>query len=210
MSHSRNPEISRGQQLRDLHPDGTTGKAIVVGEKHVIRRRSDRRTGRSRHSDPILLGHAGVHGRRDSELQQSLALGERVSGERARDQIQIHHRAVAGSCGQADDHAEGLPVPDLVRVRDESGPVGAVNRCGIRRREGLHSELGRESARECVELVRIAARDENSPVGNQNGGGVVHPGNGGRSVGEKSTPQGVARKVGHGVQDGEGREAPSL
>ena len=44
--------------------------------------------------------------------------------------------------------------------------------------ESLNAKLGRELAGEVVELVRVAACDEDAAVGQEVGGGVVHPGNG--------------------------------
>jgi hypothetical protein len=75
--------------------------------------------------------------------------------------------------------------------------------------EGVDAELRGVLALEGVVLVRVAAGDEDAAVGEEVGGGVVEPGDGGG--GEGLEPGcGVVCGVGDGVEDGVGGLAPSL
>lgn len=105
-------------------------------------------------------------------------------------------------------HVEGGSIRDEIRVCDELRFQGAVDGIQVGGGDGLDSKLGGELPDEGVVDVAVAAGDENAAVREEVGGGVIHPGDGGRRLDLEGPGGGVVEdRVESGVG---GRVVPSL
>ena len=138
------------------------GDALVHHKQQVVGRGCKLGAGRGSGSDLVHIGLRHLYRAGHVEAEETLALGEGVRVEWGAHEADCQSAGQGG--GNARGEGEGGAVCDVQRVDADGGlQIGHV-RGQVGRGERFDAKLGGEWSRECVELVGVAACQQNPTV----------------------------------------------
>lgn len=190
----------------DLNPHSWAGNARLHWKEHVVGRRSHVSIRRGCDGN-IVEVRAHLNPIANPKVKQALALRKRVSGERCRDEVHLDR---ARGLGDGERDSENLTEGQGHGSGDESGAFGIIGGGHVGWRPGLHAELGGEGSREGVELMRVAACEQDAAIEEKIGRGMIHARDGGRRHEEEASGEGEAGAINEGIESRVGGVAPAL